>query len=80
MEQLMYKALKAKAEAEKAEALATLSVYFKNPAGIGEHPQIVEEAFKQLEKLASANDKLENLEAFWKEAYLKMTTPKDHLG
>jgi len=80
MEQLMYKALKAKAEAEKAEALATLTVYFKNPAGIGEHPQVVEEAYKQLEKLASANDKLENLEAFWRESYLKMTAPKDHLG
>ncbi len=79
MEQLIYKALKAKAEAEKAEALATLTVYFKNPTGIGEHPQIIEEAYVQLEKLASANDKLENLEAFWSGNYLKMTTPKDHL-
>ena len=29
-----------------------------NPVGIGEHPQIVEEAMKQLDKLATAEGKL----------------------
>jgi F0F1-type ATP synthase gamma subunit len=29
--------------------------------GIGEHPQQVEEAMKGLEKLANANDKIDNL-------------------
>jgi hypothetical protein len=35
-----------------------------NSVGIGEHPQQVEEAMIALDKLASANDKLENLNLF----------------
>ena len=58
---LLYNALKSKYEAEKASALATLDVYFTNAAGIGEHPQIVEEMAKQLELLANAEDCLESL-------------------
>ena len=57
----MYKALKAQCEAEKAEALFTVNNYMYNSVGIGEHPQQVEEAMSALEKLASANDKLDNL-------------------
>ena len=37
-----------------------------NSVGIGEHPQQVEEAMSALDKLASANDKLENLKRFMK--------------
>jgi hypothetical protein len=58
---LLYNALKAKSEAQKAEALATLDVYFTNAVGIGEHPQIVEEMGKQLEVLANAEDCLSSL-------------------
>ena len=58
---LLYNALKSKNEAQKAEALATLDVYFTNAVGIGEHPQIVEEMAKQLESLANAEDCLESL-------------------
>jgi len=58
---LLYNALKSKYEAQKAEALATLDVYYKNAAGIGEHPQVVEEMAKQLESLANAEDCLESL-------------------
>ena len=43
-------------------ALATLDVYFTNAAGIGEHPQIVDEMAKQLELLANAEDCLGSLE------------------
>tara|TARA_B100000029_G_C17518535_1_gene938974 strand:- start:320 stop:544 length:225 start_codon:yes stop_codon:yes gene_type:complete len=57
----LHKALWAKYEAEKAEAEATLEVYFTNSVGIGEHPQIVEEMSKQLEKLANAQDCLQSL-------------------
>ena len=35
-----------------------------NSVGIGEHPQQVEEAMAALDKLAAANDKIENLERF----------------
>ena len=58
---LLYNALKSKYEAQKAEALATLDVYYRNAAGIGEHPQVVEEMAKQLESLANAEDCLESL-------------------
>jgi hypothetical protein len=61
---LMYKALKTQCEAEKAEAEFTLNNYMMNSVGIGEHPQHVEEAMSALDKLASATDKLENLERF----------------
>lgn len=55
-------ALRAKYQAEKLEAIATLEVYVKNAAGIGEHPQIIEEMAKLVEKVANANDCLEALD------------------
>jgi hypothetical protein len=58
---LLYNALKSRYEAQRVSALATLDVYFKNAAGIGEHPQIVGEMAKQLELLAAAEDNLESL-------------------
>ena len=58
----IYEALLARCEADRIEALATLDVYMSNPVGIGEHPQIVEEAMKQLDKLAAAEGKLIELE------------------
>ena len=57
----MYSALIKKYEAEKAEAKATLNVYFNNPAGIGEHPDLIEEMDKLLGKLGEAEDKIETL-------------------
>tara|TARA_R100000808_G_scaffold25062_1_gene61121 strand:+ start:7054 stop:7257 length:204 start_codon:yes stop_codon:yes gene_type:complete len=56
MKKALREALKSKYEAQRTEAYATLEVYFNNPAGIGEHPQIVEEMSKQVEKLANADD------------------------
>ena len=58
---LLYNALKARYEAQRVSALATLDVYDKNAAGIGEHPQVVEEMAKQLELLATAEDCLGSL-------------------
>lgn len=52
--------------AEISEAEATLLVYFNNPVGIGEHPQIVEEIDKMIEKLANAKDKSDALQEFYK--------------
>jgi hypothetical protein len=54
----IYEALVARCKADRIEALATLDVYMSNPVGIGEHPQIVEEAMNQLDKLATAEGKL----------------------
>ncbi len=58
----IYEALLANCKAERLEALATLDVYMSNPVGIGEHPQIVEEAMKQLEKLANADGMIDALQ------------------
>ena len=44
-------ALRAKYEAEIAEADATANIYLDNSVGIGEHPQHIEEVDKLIEKI-----------------------------
>ena len=56
MKEILLKALRTKYEAQAAEAEATLEVYYTNAAGIGEHPQVVDEMSKQVEVLANARD------------------------
>ena len=58
---LLYEALELKYKAQIAEAKATLSIYFENSVGIGEHPQHLEEMDKLISQLAEAQDKLEAL-------------------
>jgi hypothetical protein len=58
---LLYEALELKYKAQIAEAKATLSIYFENSVGIGEHPQHLEEMDKLISQLADAQDKLEAL-------------------
>ncbi len=67
IQELMFRALRNRFEAERDEALATLEVYFTNPAGIGEHPQIIEEMAKLINKLTSAEDNLSCLTRTYKE-------------
>ena len=43
------------------EAIATLEVYLKNPVGIGEHPQIVDEMDALVKSIADADGYLEAL-------------------
>ena len=69
IKELMYDSPVKKYESEVSEAKATLMVYFENPVAIGEHPQHLEEMDTFVEKLANANDKLENLKAFYNEYY-----------
>ena len=54
----LFKALQKKYEADIAAAFAVVVVYFDNSVGIGEHPQFIEEMDKQLDILASAEEKL----------------------
>tara|TARA_R100000664_G_C2674500_1_gene85101 strand:+ start:120 stop:365 length:246 start_codon:yes stop_codon:yes gene_type:complete len=54
-------ALRKKYEHEILSARANIDVYLKNPAGIGEHPDIVAAVDSEMEKLASAEDKLSSL-------------------
>ncbi len=54
-------ALRKKYEYEIISARANIDVYLRNPAGIGEHPDIVAAVDSEMEKLASAEDKLSSL-------------------
>ena len=61
MKSEIYRALELKFLAQQQEAVATLEVYFNRAAGIGEHPQIIEEMDKQVALAAEAKDKLDYL-------------------
>jgi hypothetical protein len=67
MKNHIYNALYTKYKAQEAEALATLEIYFNNPAGIGEHPGIIEEMDKLIEKLATAEGNLDTLNSNYKQ-------------
>ena len=54
-------ALRKKYEYEILSARANIDVYLRNSAGIGEHPDIVAAVDSEMEKLASAEDKLSSL-------------------
>ena len=56
--------LRARYEADIAEADTTINIYLDNPVAIGEHPQHLEEIDKLLSRIADAKDKMEALEAF----------------
>ena len=60
----MVNALRARFEADIAEADATINIYLNSSVGIGEHPQHLDEVNKLLAKIAEAKDKLEALEDF----------------
>ena len=64
MRRAILNALRAKYEAEIAEADATVNIYLTNSVGIGEHPQHIEEVNKQIEKIANAKEKIDVLDEF----------------
>ena len=64
MRRAILEALRARYEAEIAEADATANIYLENSVGIGEHPQHIEEVDKQIEKIANAKEKLQVLDEF----------------
>lgn len=51
-------ALILKYKAQMAEAEANIQVYMRNPAGIGEHSEIVAAIDEQVEKATTAEEKL----------------------
>ena len=64
MRRAILDALKARYEAEIAEADATANIYLSNSVGIGEHPQHIDEVDKQIKKIASSKEKLNILDEF----------------
>lgn len=63
MIKLAVDALAHKYRAEMLDAEYTFKNYLVNPAAIGEHPQLLEEMDKALDKWATAKDKLDALNA-----------------
>ena len=60
-----FSALEKKYKAEIAEAEANIGVYIQNPAGIGEHPDLVAAIDTQIERIAHAEDKLSVLKDYY---------------
>lgn len=58
---LAFDALAFKYRADMLDAEYTFKNYLVNPAAIGEHPQLLEEMDKALDKWAAAKDKLDAL-------------------
>ena len=58
MKQDILKALRKRYEAEVAAAVANIEVYNENPAGIGEHADIVSAVDCEVTKLNKAVDKI----------------------
>ena len=67
MSQLIINALLADATAQETKAIANLNNYFSNPAGIGEHPDIVTECKKLVKEVAEARELKETLNSLIEE-------------
>ena len=61
----MIAALRARYEADIAEADVTINIYLNNSVGIGEHPQHLYEIDKLINKIAESEDKLKVLKEFY---------------
>jgi len=57
----LLEALIKKLEGEVAMAKANIQVYMTNPAGIGEHPDVVQAVESQIEAIANAEEKIETI-------------------
>ena len=63
----LLKLLKLHLQGEAAKHKANLTVYFNNPAGIGEHPDVVEAMRGELSKLSAAEEDLQTLNKHFSE-------------
>ena len=61
MNEMLFRTLLKKYEADIASAKATAWVYFDKPVAIGEHPQFLDELDKLIDKIATSEEKLEIL-------------------
>ena len=61
----LVKALAKRLEGDIAVAEANVNVYIENSVGIGEHPDVVEAIETQIEKIASADEKLQTLKKYF---------------
>jgi hypothetical protein len=62
---LIIEAARKQAEGEIAVHKANIEVYRTMPAGIGEHSDVTEAVMTELDKMASAYDRIEMIEKFF---------------
>ena len=66
LREMMINAARKHAEAEIELHKANIEVYMQQVVGIGEHSDIIETIQKELDKMATANDRLEMLVKYFK--------------
>ena len=62
MRETLLSAIIHKLEGEIAMAKANIGIYLDHPAGIGEHSDIAETVEKEIEKIATAQEKIDTIE------------------
>ena len=63
--EMMLRALQVKYQGEKDYHKANIDIYLSNPAGIGEHPDILAAVDAEIEKMVSADEKINLLVSHW---------------
>jgi|TARA_B110000858_G_C17732455_1_gene440834 hypothetical protein len=66
MREQLLKAARKHAEGVLALHTANVQVYLNNPAGIGEHSDVMEAIQSELDKMAAADDQIEMLNKYFK--------------
>ena len=61
----LLEALKAHANGHISKHKANVEVYMTNPAGVGEHPDIIEAIEQELDEIARYNDQVEMLNKYF---------------
>ena len=67
---MIIEAARKQAEGEVAVHRANIEVYKTMPAGIGEHSDVTEVVIAELDKLASADDRLEMINKYFSKEIL----------
>ena len=63
--EMMLRALQVKYQGEKEYHKANIDIYLSNPAGIGEHSDILAAVDAEIEKMVSADEKINLLVSHW---------------
>ena len=66
MRKQLLNALLAHAQGEIAMHRANVEVYFTNPVGIGEHPDVTEAIQQEIDKIARWHDQIEVINTYFK--------------
>lgn len=67
MRRMMLDAVRKHAEAHIEKHKVNVEVYLRNPAGIGEHSDIMDAIEKELDEMATYQDHLEIIEKYFKD-------------